>query len=455
MMHSVWRLLAASSLLSVSLAVAQSRPQYGGTAHVASRIATASLDPADITPTDSIARGSLNALMFDNLVTVDNFGHIQPALATSWQSDPGTERWQFWLRRGVKFHDGSSLTTDSAAASLRAANPGWNVYANGDSVIVEPGGATPYLPAQLAMPHNAIAKRNPGAGISGTGPFHVSEWQPGKKLTLAVQEDYWNGRPFLDSITIDLGKGSRDQLISLDLGKTDIVELAPEQVHRAVADNRSILRSQPVMLIALVFAKDRSTPEDGRLREALSLSIDRTSIRNVLLQGQGEPASGLLPNWLTGYEFVFPAEFNVQRAQQLTAGIRQTAWTLSYDANDPLSRLIADRIALNARDAGLVIQITSAASADVRLVTAPLPSLNPQLALSSLAASLGLPQPKFAGSNLEEIFQAESASRQTQRVIPILRYPAAYAVSQNVHGFDLERCGNWQADDAWLGTARP
>jgi ABC-type transport system substrate-binding protein len=455
MMRSVWRLLAASSLLSVSLAIAQSRPQYGGTAHVALRIAPASLDPADITATDSIARGSLNALMFDNLVTVDNFGHILPALATSWQSDSGAQRWQFWLRRSVKFHDGSSLTTDSAAASLRAANPGWNVYANGDSVIVETGGATPYLTAQLAMPHNAIAKRNPGATISGTGPFHVSDWQPGKKLTLAVQEDYWNGRPFLDAITIDLGKGSRDPLISLDLGKTDIVELTPEQVHRAVADNRSILRSQPVMLIALVFAKDRLSPEDGRLREALSLSIDRISIRNVLLQGQGEPASGLLPNWLTGYEFEFPAEFNVQRAQQLTAGIRQTAWTLSHDANDPLSRLIADRIALNARDAGLTIQITSGASADIRLVTVPLPSLNPQLSLSSLASSFGLPLPKLAGSSLEELFQAESASLQTLRVIPVLRYPAAYAVSRSVHTFRLERGGNWQVSDVWIGATQP
>jgi ABC-type transport system substrate-binding protein len=454
-MRSVWRLLVASNLMLASLAVAQSRPQYGGTAHIALRVAPSSLDPADITPTEPIARGSLNALMFDNLVTVDNLGHIQPSLATSWQSDPSNQRWQFWLHRGVKFHDGSALTADAAAASLRAANPAWNIYANGDSVMVETIAPTPYLPAQLAMPHNAIAKRNPGATVSGTGAFQVSDWQPGKKVTLSVQEDYWNGRPFLDGITIDLGKGSRDQLISLDFGKTDIVELAPEQVHRAAADNRLVMHSQPVMLIALVFTKDRVSPEEGRLREALSLSIDRISIRNVLLQGQGEPASGLLPNWLTGYEFAFFPEFNLQRAQQLSAGIRQTPWTLAYDANDPLSRLIAERIALNARDAGLTIRITAGASADIRLVTAPLPSLNPQLALSSLASSFGLPSPKIAGSSIEELFQAESTAVQTQRVIPILRYPLAYAVNQSCHGFGLGRRGNWQASDVWLGAPRP
>jgi len=454
-MRSVCRLLVASSVLLVSLAVAQSRPQYGGTAHIALRVAPSSLDPADITPTDSIARGSLNALMFDNLVTVDNLGHIQPALATSWQSDPGNQHWQFWLRHGVKFHDGSAVTADAVATSLRFANHPWNVYANGDSVMVETADPTPYLPAQLAMPHNAIAKRSPGATISGTGPFHVADWQPGRKLTLSVQEDFWNGRPFLDGITVDLAKSSRDQLISLDLGKTEIVELAPEQVHRASADNRSVLRSQPVVLIALAFARDRVSPEDGRLREALSLSIDRISINNVLLQGQGEPASGLLPNWLTGYEFVFRSEFNLQRAEQLSAGIHKAPWTLAYDASDPLSRLIAERIALNARDAGIMIQITGGASADIRLVTAPLPTLNPELALSSLASNFGLPLPKIAGSSVEELFEAESASLQTQRIIPILRYPAAYAMSQSVHGFGLAGSGNWQASNIWLGAARP
>jgi peptide/nickel transport system substrate-binding protein len=454
MTRSAYRLLAASSLLLATLAVAQSRPQYGGTLHIASRVAPASLDPAEIAPTESLARASLTALMFDNLVAAGNFGNIQPALATSWQSDPGNQRWQFWLRRGVKFHDGSALTSDAVASSLRFANPGWNVFANGDSVTVETTLPMPYLLAELALPRNAIAKRNPGATISGTGPFHVTDWQPGKRLTLAVQEDYWNGRPFLDGMVIDLGKGSRDQLISLDLGKTDLVELTPEQVHRAAAEGRRVLRSQPVVLIALVFNKDRVGPEDGRFRDALSLSVDRNSMRNVLLQGQGEPASGILPNWLTGYEFVFPSEFNRLKAQQLTSVLRPSPWTLAYDSTDPLARLIADRIVLNARDAGISIQTTASTSADIRLVNVTLPSLSPQLALTSFAITFGLPQPKFTSSSIEDLFQAESALLQSQRVIPLLRYPLNYAVSPAVRGYTLERSGLWQASDVWL-AAKP
>ena len=50
---------------------------------------------------------------------------------------PGSQRWQFRIRRGVKFHDGTPLTAEIAAASLRAANPSWNVVADADSVVID------------------------------------------------------------------------------------------------------------------------------------------------------------------------------------------------------------------------------------------------------------------------------------------------------------------------------
>ena len=90
----------------------------------------------------------------------------------------------------------------------------------------------PELLAELALPRNAIAKRNPDKP-SGTGPFHVVDWQPGKRLTLAAEEACWHGRPFLDSIEIEMGKSFRDQMIALESGKADLVEIAPEQAHRA------------------------------------------------------------------------------------------------------------------------------------------------------------------------------------------------------------------------------
>ena len=71
--------------------------------------------------------------------------------------------------------------------------------------------------------------------------------------------------------------------------------------------------------------------------------------------------------------FFFPPPVDLQRARQARERFAQApAWTLGYDASDPLARVIAERIALNARDAGLTLQTTATATADMRLVRMPL-----------------------------------------------------------------------------------
>jgi peptide/nickel transport system substrate-binding protein len=410
-----------------------------------------SLDPA--AQPDSIAQRNLTRLMFDTLVTMDDRGRLQPALATSWQVAPGNQRWQFWLRRGVKFHDGSPLTPEAVAAALRAGNPDWNVLPAVDSVIIERNASDLDLAAQLARPRNAISKRSEGRTLIGTGPFHITDWQPGKKLALAADEGYWGGRAFLDAIEIEMGKASRDQLLALDIGKADIAEVAPEQSHRASTEGRRVVTSAPVELMALMFAKDRQSPEDGKLRDALALSIDRSSIRSVVLQGAGEPGAGILPNWVSGYAFVFPADQNLDRARQLRSEVRQApSWTLGYDAGDALARVIAERIALNARDAGITLQTTTSGTADLRLVRSTLASLNARIALAGAASATGLPAPKINGDSVDELYQAENGMLQTQRLIALFQLPVSYALSPAVKDWSQERDGSRHLENLWLGS---
>src|SRR5262249_38138325 len=156
---------------------------------------------------------------------------------------------------------------------------------------------------------NAIVRRD--GKLLGTGPFFVSQWDPAKKLVLAAREDYWGSRPFLDSIEIEGSKNLREQLIALELGRADVIEIAPEQSRRAADDGRRVAISAPVELMALWFARESRSADESRLREALSLSIDREQMNKVLLRDDGEPAAGLLPQWLSGYEFSFPSEVNL------------------------------------------------------------------------------------------------------------------------------------------------
>ncbi len=458
-----WRLFVLSSLMLGALAsVAETRPQYGGVLHVAMRAAPTSLDPADLSvdgsdrstaQPDSFALHSVTALMFDTLVTTDESGRIQPSLAMSWQATSGNQRWQFRIRSGVKFHDGSALRSDVAAASLRAANPSWNVSVDGDSVVIE--GARSDLLTELALSRNAIAKRNPGAAPSGTGPFHVTDWQPGKTLTLAAEEDCWRGRPFLDSIEIEMGKSFRDQMTALELGIADLVEVAPEQSHRVSQEGRHLATSSPIELLALLFTRDAASPDEKLLREALALSVERGSIRSVLLQGAGQPSASILPNWMSGYGFVFPTGAELPRARHAREQVHAIpTWTLGYDGSDPIARLLAERIALNAKDAGLALQPTSAAAADVRLVRIPLETPDPSIALAHVSQLMGTPATKDAGS-VEDLYAPERALLAAQRIIPLFHLPVAYAATSNLNDWTLRADGSWSLAGAWLGNSKP
>jgi hypothetical protein len=147
----------------------------------------------------------------------------------------------------------------------------------------------------------------------------------------------------------------------------------------------------------------------------LEFSIDRESMKSVLLQGGGEPAGALLPDWMTGYAFLFPTKGDMQRAQLTRGEVPQApVWTVGYDASDPLARVIAERIALNARDAGLS---RSRTTADARLVRVPLASLDARIALTSLSETRPA-QPRFNDDSSEGLYQAESALLKSQRVIP-------------------------------------
>jgi len=444
-------LLAASSLLVATVASSATRPHYGGTLHAAVQAAPSSLDPSQ---PDSPGLRNLFALIFDTLVTLDSQGRPEPALANSWQSEPGDQRWQFSLRHGVSFQDGTPLTADVVATSLRAVNPSWKVLAAGNTVVIERDAPASDLPAELALPRNSIVKRE-GGKVAGTGPFVVSQWEPAKRLVLVARDDYWGGRPFLGSIEIAMGQSFRDQMIAFDLDKAQLVEVAPEQARRAATEGRRTLTSAPSELIAVIFTRGPQSPEEAKLREALSLSIDRGLLNTVVLQNGGEPAGGLLPSWITGYVFLFPVDVNMTRAQQERAEVPQAGlWNLTFDRNDPIARVLAERIMLSARDAGLRLQLASGAAADVRLVRMPLASLDAHIALSELATALGLPQPVFHGGSVDDLYVAESTMLHSQRVIPLLHLRTACAVSNSLKNWSEAHDGSWRLANVWLSTER-
>ena len=449
-----YQLIAVSSALIATAASAAIRPRYGGTLHVQMQGAITSLDPTDASQPNTPARCNVFGLIFDTLVRLNDRGQAEPRLALSWQAEPGNQSWQFTLRPGVRFSDGTPLTPETAAASLVRSNPSWKISAQETAILIQLDSASSNIPAELALARNSIAKFASGNFI-GTGPFIPSEWGPGKKLVLTARDDYWGGRPFLDSVDIEMQRNLHEETVAYELGQSQVIEIPPEQAHHA-SEARELRTSKPVELVALLFTHEVQSPEEAKQREALSLSIDRDQLNHVILQNGGESAGGLLPDWLTGYGFLFPHSLDLARAQQLRAEVPVAhAWTLGFDANDALARVIADRIVLNANDAGLRVQILNQGAPDIRLVRVPLESLDPDVALTQLSKALQLPAPRFLGNTSDDLYHAENAILHSQRVIPLLHLRIAWAVSKTVRNWENTADGIWHVPDLWLAPSKP
>jgi ABC-type transport system substrate-binding protein len=278
--------------------------------------------------------------------------------------------------------------------------------------------------------------------------FNIVTWEGGHRAVFAADENAAGGRPFVDSVEIQLARPLRDQSIDLELGKTDIVELGPNEIRRQ-QPGRKTWQSQPVRVMALVFSR---RVEDVRVREALALAVDRSAILTVLLQRQGEISGALLPQWLSGYAFLFPALFDLPRARMLAAGARP----LSLSVADAGLRAIADRIALNARDAGLTVNVVAQNSAaDIRLVETRIAVAEPSRALAGLAAAFGLSEPPRADTP-DALYAAEHNLLEGFRVVPLFHLPDVYGAGPRVKGSPgITKLGEWRFGDLWIESLHP
>ncbi len=373
---------------------------------------------------------SLDPLIFDRLVTFSDSAQPQPALAIAWRHDADFKRWEFQLRPGVKFHNGTMLTAADVAASLEV----MAAVAQGDTVVFRAPQPAPKLLHILAS--SSIFKIAADGSMLGTGPFRLVVGGDGHRVALAANEDYWAGRPYLDSVEIETGRSLRDQALDFDLNKADVVELGFAEARRATQNGKRVWTSPPVNLLALKF----EASSDPRGREAVALSIDRATIHNVLLQKQGSPAAGILPPWLSGFAFLFSATRDLERARQLARGAAPV--TLAYDPADTTERLIAERIAVNAREAGLVVRPVAGGSPGptARLSRSRVNWPDPGQALG----------PGITEVSPEGMYAAERALLQDYQLVPLFHLPEIYGLGPRVRGWAPSRWGGWKLDSVWL-----
>jgi peptide/nickel transport system substrate-binding protein len=299
--------------------------------------------------------------MFDSLISFDSRLRIRPSLAVSWHLiDPLT--WEFRLRPGVKFHDGSAFTGDDVAFSLQRARNVPNspgplssfVRPVKETEVVDPltirihtMAPTPLLldfvgrifivPAKLGT-RVATADFNAGRAMIGTGPYRFASASPGDRVVMQANPNYWGDRPQFDTVTLRFLSNAAARSAALLSGAVDVIEQIPP-TDIGLFQNRSDVTlystvSTRMIYIAMDQGRDDSpfitgksgakltvNPlKDQRVRLALSKMINRTGIVDRVLSSAGEPAGQMVPDGMGGYDpGLRPVAFDPAGARKLLA----------------------------------------------------------------------------------------------------------------------------------------
>lgn len=298
--------------------------------------------------------------IFDRLVLTDANVRARPGLATSWTNvDPMT--WDVSLREGVTFHDGSPFTAADVVYSLeRAPNVPNSTASFAQSVadiasmtivddhtirfttntpnplFVENIG-TVYIVSKAATEGAESVDFNSGKAAIGTGPYKFVSWSPGDRLELTRNDAYWGEKPAYENVTMRFISNDAARVAALLSGAVDLIDLVPPaDLPQLRANNDITVYDTPtVRLIYLGLNQADDAPgltdlagnplptnpfQDARVREAISLMIDRQAIIDRLLYGAGEAASQIVPMGVFGYNdaIAVPAA-NVARAKELLA----------------------------------------------------------------------------------------------------------------------------------------
>jgi peptide/nickel transport system substrate-binding protein len=297
---------------------------------------------------------------FDPLVLTDEHQRLLPGLAESWRTvDPTT--WEFQLRRGVMFHDGSEFTAEDVVATIRRAprindSPGsFATYVRPikDIEIVDPHTirfhtAQPYpllandLSALYIISHRfaqaSTEDFTSGRAMVGTGPFVFGSWQPGENLVMRRNDRYWGPKPPWAEVILRPITNDSARMAALLSGTVDFIESVPTASLGLLRSRDDYVLAQAVttrfIYLQIDVARDRSpfvaddagqpldrNPlKDHRVRLALSKAINRAAIVEHIMDGTAAPAGQLFPEGYYGVSpRLQPEPFDPEGARRLLA----------------------------------------------------------------------------------------------------------------------------------------
>ncbi len=297
---------------------------------------------------------------------------LVPELATSWEQIDDTN-WQFTLREGVTFHDGTPFDAEAAATSLNFVLDPENAFpmrtflgpdvtasaVDEFTLNVETESPDPILPTRLYFvtipsPEQVDDPDGYETNPIGTGPYAFESWNRGQNIVLTANEDWWGAESDEAMGEQDIAQATYvfrpETEVRAGMLSSNEADLAP-RITSEQCEAAPVCESTPTVE-TVVLRLDTPNPllADQRVREAIALAIDKDQIMNDILGG-GETVGQIVGPGAVGYADLEPYPYDPDRAAELVA----EAQADGVDVTAPITVIAREGFILRASEAVQVI----------------------------------------------------------------------------------------------------
>lgn len=331
--------------------------------------------------TDIPSANVYHGKIYEGLVKQDENMEIKPSLATEWKQ-VNDLTWEFKLRQGVKFTDGTDFTADAVKKTIErvqakeTASPRANLFAMikevkiVDEHTVQLITAYPYAPllsnlahysAGIISPKSIESKANIGQNPVGTGPFKLKEWKPGQEIVLEKNPDYWGKKPTINTVTFKVVPEDSTRIAMVETGEANIADPVPvTEVDRLEnSDKMKLLRTTALGNDYIGFNLQKKPFDNPKVRQAISYAIDTKAILKGVYNDVGKLANAPMGPSVFGYsDKIKGYSYDPEKAKKLLAeagypnGFKTTIWT-----NDNKERVnVAEVVQSQLKGIGIDVQ---------------------------------------------------------------------------------------------------
>jgi peptide/nickel transport system substrate-binding protein len=491
-----------------ALAETSATPRRGG-----ELVLARSTEPTQFDPAVSIVSGDVWTLdkFFEPLYAVDAKGKLVPWLARSYAVSKGGKQFTFHLRPGVKFSDGTPLTSADVKFSIDRARKtkGPLTFLDGPIVSISAPDAmtvvfqlsapwAPFLSDISAFTNGILPNKLGGksdkaffAKPVGTGPFMLDKLTKGSSLRLVRNPHYWRtGRPYVDSVRINLVPDDNTRVLQLKGGQAGIIEGVPAASVKDLKSAKNVhVGLFPAWSVDLVFMNEKQKPfQDRNVRRAIAYGIDRKAIVAATTFGTAKVAGSFFPPLLQYYDPNTPVLQHDPQKAKAALDASSAKGGFSTEIMVPSGNVVwnstAQLIQAQLQPIGINVKVTQKEIGDFKssfaafkyqiMINNAINDISDpdEMASFQVDAVKGGSESFWTGYNnpaaIKLVRQAESQFNSQKRAalyrkiqaivaqdapfIPLSYPPYIWGSSTKVHGFAVNPGGAYRLEDVWLSS---